>query len=92
MTLRRFSALLAGLAALSWAIVPPALAQSHTGLRIALRIVADCSAATPSSGDRHCPPAQQRSDAPTPVPPQVQALTPAEPAEAHAQDRVTVTY
>lgn len=93
MTLRRRFPALAVSALLTCAIATPAHAQSHGSLRIAVRIVNDCDAATPAAaGQPQCPPAQQRSDAVAPVPPQVQALTPAAPANDARVDRVTVTF
>lgn len=78
--------LLAGLTAL------PAGAQSQGGLRIQLRIVADCTFAAARGSHANCPAPHQRSDAPVPVPAQVQALTPVDPARGDRPDRATVTY
>ncbi len=62
------------------------------GLRIGVRIVADCS----RPGTPHepaCRPAQQRSDGRQPVPAQVTALSPAIPASGPGQPPLaTVTY
>ncbi|MET4614481.1 hypothetical protein ABIA71_000026 [Stenotrophomonas sp. 2619] len=62
------------------------------GLRIGVRIVADCS----RPGTPHepaCRPAQQRSDGRQPVPAQVTALSPAIPASGLGQPPLaTVTY
>lgn len=90
MILRRLSPAPACLLLLAGLIALPAAAQSQGGLRIQLRIV-DCAAA-PRRTHPDCPVPHQRSDAPTPVPPQVQALTPVDLDRADRPERATVTY
>ncbi|WP_312239138.1 hypothetical protein [Stenotrophomonas sp.] len=92
MTLRRLPSAPACLLLLAGLIALPAAAQSQGGLRIQLRIVADCTSATARASHEDCPVPHQRSDAPTPVPAQVQALTPVDPARDDRPDRVTETY
>lgn len=83
--------LLALCAAASAATARPA-AGGAAGLRIGVRIVADCNrAGTPR--EPACQPAQQRSDSRQPVPAQVTALSPASGAPRPGQPAVvTVTY
>ncbi|WP_369969181.1 hypothetical protein AB8E26_00765 [Stenotrophomonas rhizophila] len=83
--------LLALCAAASSATARPATGGS-AGLRIGVRIVADCSRpGTP--GEPACRPAQQRSDGRQPVPAQVTALSPTIEAARPGQPAlVTVTY
>lgn len=78
-------------AAASSATARPATGGS-AGLRIGVRIVADCSRpGTPR--EPACRPAQQRSDGRQPVPAQVTALTPAIPASGPGKPPLaTVTY
>lgn len=91
--------LLALCAAASSATARPATARPATGgsagLRIGVRIVADCSRpGTPGTpGEPACRPAQQRSDGRQPVPAQVTALSPTIEAARPGQPAlVTVTY
>ncbi|MCF7749902.1 hypothetical protein KQ945_04020 [Bacillus subtilis subsp. subtilis] len=93
MTLRRHLPALAAPALLTLAVVAwPASAQSQGNLRIAVRIVNDCGAAAAPAAQPPCQPAQQRSDPRDRAPPQVQALTPPDPAPDARADRVTVTF
>jgi hypothetical protein len=92
MILRRLLPAPARLLLLAGLIVLPAAAQTQRGLRIQLRIVADCTAAAPGRAQPDCQAPHQRSDGPTPVPPQVQALTPVDPARGDRPGRATVTY
>lgn len=92
MILRRLPPAPACLLVLAGFTALPAAAQSQGGLRIQLRIVADCTATELRGARPDCPMPHQRSDAPTPVPAQVQALTPVELLRGDRPDRATVTY
>ncbi|AHY59684.1 hypothetical protein DX03_13570 [Stenotrophomonas rhizophila] len=85
------ASLLALCAAASPATARPA-AGGSAGLRIGVRIAADCSRPG-TSHEPACRPAQQRSDGRQPVPAQVTALSPAPATSRPGQpDVVTVTY
>lgn len=85
------ASLLALCAAASPATARPA-AGGSAGLRIGVRIVADCSHPGPPR-EAACQPAQQRSDGRQPVPAQVTALSPAGGAARPGQPAVvTITY
>lgn len=80
--------------ALGLSPLPAASAAQGTAVRINLRIVEGCAldSAVPTAS---CAVAHQRSDAPAPPPPQVQALTPAlEPGVGSAPERpwLTLTF
>lgn len=85
------TSLLALCAAASPATARPA-AGGSAGLRIGVRIIADCTRpGTPR--EPACRPAQQRSDGRQPVPAQVTALSPAPGTSRAGQpDVITVTY
>jgi hypothetical protein len=78
----RYVLLLASVSVLGSAFALAAAEQSHASLAITLQV----------TDARRAPATQQRSDAPAPVPLQVQALTPAAPPSAAAAAMVTVTY
>lgn len=73
------------------ALLPPPAPEATdarpTVLHVGLRVVADCRPGAPP--DNACP-AQQRSQDQAGVPPQVQALSPAQPGAGSAA--TTVTY